>query len=130
MPFYRISEMDMQTVSARKVEMKTVAGELMKAGVVTYPLDGAPLPHFHPNEEQFVLVMSGKANMVLGDETRVIGPGDLVHIPRNARHGIRVVEAPYVFFTVKSPAGDGDLNQDYNLNVDAENMKQRLQAHR
>ena len=122
--------MDTQVVSARKVEMKTVAGELMKAGVVTYPLDGAPLPHSHPNEEQFVLVVSGKASMILGEEVRTIGPGDLVHIPRNVRHGIRIVEAPYVFFTVKSPAGDGDLNQDYSLDVDAESMKRRLQAHR
>ena len=130
MPFYKISEMPKRFIEMGAAEQQTVAGELMKAGMVTYQVGGGPPPHFHPNEEQFVLVMSGKANMVLGDETRVIGPGDLVHIPRNARHGIRVVEAPYVFFTVKSPAGDGDLNQDYNLNVDAENMKQRLQAHR
>jgi quercetin dioxygenase-like cupin family protein len=128
MPFYKISEMDKEVLSARKVEMKTVAGELMKTGVVTYPADGAPRPHSHPNEEQFVLVMSGKARMVLGEETRVIEPGDLVHIPRNVLHGIRIVEAPYVFFTVKSPAGDGDLNQDYNTDHDADAVRRKLQG--
>ena len=107
--------MDTQVVSARKVEMKTVAGELMKAGVVTYPLDGAPLPHSHPNEEQFVLVMSGKASMVLGDETRAIGPGDLVHIPRFTNHRSRALEGGATFFTVKFPRGDGDIDQDYHM---------------
>ena len=130
MPFYKISEMPKRFIEMGAAEQQTVAGELMKAGMVTYQVGGGPPPHFHPNEEQFVLVVSGKANMILGEEVRTIGPGDLVHIPRNARHGIRVVEAPYIFFTVKSPAGDGSLNQDYNRDKGAESMRRRLQAHR
>jgi quercetin dioxygenase-like cupin family protein len=128
MPFYKISEMKKEFIDMGKAEMQTVGGELMKAGVVTYPADGGPPPHYHPNEEQFVLVMGGKANMILGEETRVIGRCDLIHIPRNARHGIRIVEAPFVFFTVKSPAGDGTLNQDYNRAKDAEEARRRLAA--
>ena len=49
MPFYKINEMPKQFIEMGAAEQQTVAGELMKAGVVTYPLDGAPLPHFHPS---------------------------------------------------------------------------------
>ncbi|MEK6711676.1 MAG: cupin domain-containing protein [Nitrospinota bacterium] len=128
MPFYKISAMPKEFVDMGKAEMQTAPGELMKAGVVTYPAGGGPPPHYHPNEEQFLLVMGGKANMILGEEVRLIGPGDLVHIPRNVRHGIRIAEAPFVFFTVKSPAGDGTLNQDYNRAKDAEEALRRLAA--
>ncbi len=106
--------------------MQTVAGELMKAGMITYQVGGGPPPHYHPNEEQFILVMDGKMNMILGDETRIIGRGDLVHIPRNERHGVVIVEGPAVFFQVKSPVGDGTMNQDYNKAADADEVRAQL----
>ncbi len=128
MAFYRISEMETRFVDMGKARMQSVAGELMKAGMITYPEDGGPPPHFHPNEEQFLLVTSGKANVILGEETRVVVPGDLVHVPRSERHGLRVLEAPFSFFTVKSPAGDGDLYQDYNKAEDAEEARKKLES--
>ncbi len=130
MPFYRISEMQTQFVEMGAGQVQSVAGELMKAGMITYPEEGGPPPHFHPNEEQFLLVMEGRANVILGDETRIVVPGDLVHIRRNERHGLSIVEGPFVFFTVKSPAGDGDLYQDYNMAEDAEEARRKLEATR
>ena len=99
---------------------KSVAGELMKAGVVTYQDGEGPTPHFHPNEEQFILMLEGKFNMILGDETRVVEASDLIHIPRNTNHRSRAVDGPAVFFAVKSPCGNGELDQDYNLVEGAE----------
>jgi quercetin dioxygenase-like cupin family protein len=63
---------------------------------------------------------------VLGEETKVIGPGDLVHIPRNTMHGIKVTEGPAVFFACKSPVGTGHLSQDYNKAPDADALSKRL----
>ena len=103
MPFYKISEMEKVAVDLGQAVMRSVPGELMKAGSITYPVGGGPPPHFHPNEEQFVLMMEGKMNMILGDETRIVEKGDLIFIPRNTRHGIAIIEGPAVFFTVKSP---------------------------
>ncbi len=128
MPFYRISEMETQFVDMGNARMQSVGGELMKAGMITYPEGGGPPPHFHPNEEQFLLVMAGKANMLLGEETRVVGPGDLVHIRRGERHGLFIMEGPFSFFTVKSPAGDGDLYQDYNMDKDVEEARKKLKS--
>ena len=72
-------------------------------------------------------MLEGKMNMVLGEETKVIGAGDLVHIPRNTLHGIKVVERPAVFFACKSPVGTGHLSQDYNQAPNAAELEARLE---
>ena len=128
MPFYKISEMEEKRSTVSPGMGKSVAGELMKAAVVTYQDGEGPTPHFHPNEEQYVLMLEGKVRMVLGDEERIIEHGDLVHIPRNTRHGIRVVQGPAVFFAVKSPVGTGDMGQDYNKAKDADEVWKRLSS--
>ena len=127
MPFYQIDKMESKKDSAGgPASAKSVPGEFMKAGVVTYQIGDGPNPHFHPNEEQFILMLEGTLRMILGDEVRDIRKGDLVHIPRNTRHGVRCVEGPAVFFTCKSPCGDGDLSQAYNKAKDAEQAWSRL----
>jgi quercetin dioxygenase-like cupin family protein len=127
MPFYKISEMEAKKSNVGPAMGKTVPGELMKSGVVTYQEGEGPPPHFHPNEEQFMLILEGKMRMVLADEDRTIERGDLVHIPRNTRHGVVAVEGPAVFFAVKSPAGNGDLSQDYNKAENADELMERLE---
>ena len=126
MPFYKISEMDTISTALGDGAVQTSAGELMKAAMVTYQVDGGPPPHFHPNEEQFILMLDGKFNMILGDETREVQKGYLIHIPRNTRHGIHVVEGPAVFFHVKSPVGSGHMEGDYNEASDAAEVKKML----
>ena len=125
MPFYRISEMEAVRASVSPATAKTAPGELMKVGVVTYLKGEGAMPHFHPNEEQFILVLEGRRFMIVGDEERVVEPGDLVHIPRNTRHGGRTLTNKAVFFAAKSPCGDGDLAQDYNKAPDAEAVIER-----
>ncbi len=127
MPFYRISELEkLREKESPLAEIQKVVGELMKVGIVTYHKGHGPPPHFHPNEEQFILVLEGRRYLICGDEERIIGPGDLVHIPRNTRHGGRSLDEKCVIFAVKSPAGDGRLGQDYNKASDAEEVVQRL----
>ena len=126
MPFYRIAEMENVKDLYGPTEHKAVAGELIKIGIVTYEPGQEPEPHFHPNEEQFILMLGGRVQMVLGEETREIGEGDLVHVPRNTVHGIRITEGPAVFFTCKSPVGTGELSLDYNRAPDADKLADRL----
>ena len=126
MPFYKISEMETVKSSSGPATAKTVAGELMKAGVVTYQDGEGPPPHFHPNEEQYMLMLEGELNMILGEEQRIIAKGDMIHIPRNTRHGVVAVGGPAVFFAVKSPCGNGNLDQDYNRANDADEVLGRL----
>ena len=108
------------------VMMMQFGGELIKVGIVTYEAEDAPLPHSHPNDEQWIYILEGRVAVLLSDEITTIGPGDLVHIPRNTVHGIRILESPCRFFTCKSPAGSGNLSEDYNDVSNAEELKQRL----
>jgi quercetin dioxygenase-like cupin family protein len=128
MPFYKIAEMQAHS-SMVNPEMfaKTAVGEFMKAGIVTKPEGEGPPLHMHPNEEQFTLVLEGKLHFVLGDEERICERGDLIHIPRFTQHRSRALGGPAVFFTVKSPAGDGNLDQDYNRAEDAEAAEKRYE---
>jgi len=49
---------------------------------------GASLhPHYHDSME-FYRILEGEAVIQIEDEQRLLTPGDLVHIPRNAKHSI------------------------------------------
>ena len=58
-----------------------------------------------------------------GPKDRVVGPGTLVHIPRNTRHRSRPVNGPATFVTIKSPCGSGELDQDYRLRPEAKEIE-------
>jgi quercetin dioxygenase-like cupin family protein len=126
--FYNISEMQEKKSNVGPAVGKSVAGELIKVGITTYQEGEGPPPHVHPNEEQFMLVLEGRMRMIVGEEERVIGPGTLVHIPRNTRHGVCALDGPAVFFAAKSPVGTGDMAQDYNKAKDADEVWKRLSA--
>jgi quercetin dioxygenase-like cupin family protein len=121
MPFYKIADMAGKHDGVNPlIESRTAVGEFMKVGIVTKPEGEGPPLHEHPNEEQFTLILEGEMHFILGDEDRVVGPGTLVHIPRNTRHRSRPVNGPCTVFAVKSPAGDGRMVQDYKMRPEAE----------
>ncbi len=116
MPFYIVKDMKEGHSDVNpKISNHAAVGEFMKAALVTKPEGEGPPLHMHPNEEQWTYVVSGKMHYVLGDEERIVEAGDIVHIPRFTNHRSRSIDGPAKFFTVKSPAGDGTLTQDYNM---------------
>ena len=128
MPHFHLPDIDFKPDDTAPALMKTFTGEFMKAALVRYDEGIAPPPHFHPNEEQFIYLLEGKLRMVLGDDTATIVPGDVVHIPRNVRHGILPVEGGCLFWSVKSPPGDGRHSQDYNRADNAEALQKTMAA--
>ena len=105
---------------------KQATGERIKVGIVTLRPGEEPDPHFHPNEEQFDLILEGRVRMVVGDETKVLERGDIVHIPRNTTHARKVLESPLVFLNCKSSVGSGELSSDYSQAPDFAEIKGRL----
>ncbi len=127
MPIYHIAELMGQRPAVNPAMiMQTVVGEFMKVGIVTKPEGEGPPLHMHPNEEQFTLILEGKLHFILGDEDRIVERGDLIHIPRFTPHRSRAVGGTAVFFTVKYPAGSGDLNQDYHTAAGAEEAEKKF----
>ncbi len=127
MPVYKAQDMQATPdIKNPEVMMIQFGGELIKVGIVTYEAGEGPPPHYHPNDEQFIYVLEGRAAQLLDHEIVTISPGDLVHIPRNTVHGIRILEGPFRFFTCKSPAGSGQMSEDYTDVPNVAELERRL----
>ncbi|HTU03745.1 MAG TPA: cupin domain-containing protein [Candidatus Sulfotelmatobacter sp.] len=59
-------------------------------------------PHRH-EAEQFSIVLKGRMRFVVGGEARVLGPGDVAHIPPNVPHSIESLEEYVQVLDVFSP---------------------------
>jgi len=127
MPVYKGADMKpTPDVIRPHIMMNQYGGELIKAGVVTYAQGDAPPPHVHPTDEQWIYLLEGRLATILGDELDIIGPGDLVYIPRGVPHGIRLLGPECRFFTCKSPAGSGALSEDYTAIPNLDDMIRKL----
>lgn len=66
--------------------MQTVTGTNVMAIWVAFDPNFEVPSHHHPHE-QMGLVLEGHLTITIGDETRVLGPGDAYAIPPNVPHG-------------------------------------------
>ena len=70
--------------------------------------DGAEVPmHSHPHEQGGIL-LQGRLQLTIGDETRVVEPGAMFLIEANIPHRAVAVEGPVVVLDVFSP-----VREDY-----------------
>ena len=66
------------------------------------------VPHVHKNHDLTVVVMRGRGPIVIAQEQRFLGVGDVVFIPRDTVHYfINVSPDPAVALVVFSPPFDG-----------------------
>lgn len=79
--------------------LKAIAGEQVFLGHVTYAPGTVVARHSHPESEQAMWIVEGSMVMTVGDETRELGPGDVVVVNRGIEHelvskgGVMFVEA-------------------------------------
>jgi quercetin dioxygenase-like cupin family protein len=61
--------------------------------------------HFHPHREEIIYVVEGTAEQWVGDEYRLLGPGEIAHIPAGTVHGTYNPHPErLVFLAILSPA--------------------------
>jgi mannose-6-phosphate isomerase-like protein (cupin superfamily) len=58
----------------------------MSLAEATLPPGGATVPHYHVEAEEIYYILSGTGTMRVGEETRSVGPGDAIAIPRGMPH--------------------------------------------
>jgi quercetin dioxygenase-like cupin family protein len=64
--------------------------------------------HSHPYE-QVSVVIQGRMRLVVGGETREVGPGDMWFAPSGIPHGGEILsDEPVIFIDVYSPPSSGD----------------------
>jgi quercetin dioxygenase-like cupin family protein len=72
---------------------------------VTMPAGAAHQFHRHPRMEEMLYYVSGRAEQWVGDRKRILGPGDVAHVPIDEVHGTyNVFDEPVVFVAILSPA--------------------------
>ena len=75
---------------------------------------GAEVPlHDHPHEQGGIL-LSGKLQLTIGEETRVVEPGAMFLIPPNVPHRAVAVDGPVRVLDIFSP-----VREDYAAMRDA-----------
>ena len=65
-------------------------------------------PHRHDRHDLLVVILRGHGTMRLGDETRPVGEGSILYVPRGTPHAFRNAAAePAAAYAVYLPAFDG-----------------------
>jgi quercetin dioxygenase-like cupin family protein len=59
--------------------------------------------HIHAESDKFYLVLSGKARMIVGQETREANQGTVVWAPADLPHGVAEALEPTVMLVVMAP---------------------------
>ena len=62
--------------------------------------------HVHEAVDKFYLVISGKASIVVGDETRELGPGGMAWAPAGVPHGVNPADEDVVILVTMAPPPD------------------------
>jgi quercetin dioxygenase-like cupin family protein len=80
-------------------------GAEQTVGLAVFESGKGNVEHIHPNCEEVLYVLEGEMEHTLGEEVAPLRPGDLIVIPRNARHCVRSVgDAPArVLISFSSP---------------------------
>lgn len=82
----------------------TDAEELLLVRVRMPPGQGHAF-HRHPAMEEIIYVVSGEAEQWVDRQSRVLGPGDVAHIPKDVVHGTyNAGDEILVFLAILSPA--------------------------
>lgn len=60
--------------------------DTLTVGKVTIEAGERNSEHYHPNCDEALYLLSGELTHTLGEEERVLQPGDLIHIPQGEPH--------------------------------------------
>lgn len=86
----------------------TGSEQLITVRVEVEPGNGHPF-HRHPNMEEIIYVLSGRAEQWLEEESKILEKDEAVFIPENLVHAtFNAGEEPLVFLAILSPAMDLD----------------------
>ena len=103
MPFYNWSQMERSMISPQysAAEGPTIKGGQIEVGRYRFAAGAGSKPHKHP-EEQVINVLSGRFRVRIGNEERILGPGEAALIPANTEHEARAVDGEVEIISCKN----------------------------
>ncbi len=63
-------------------------GERLFVGLNCFEVGQSQRVHVHAGADKFYLILSGRARMTVGEQTRDAGPGTVVWAPADVPHGV------------------------------------------
>jgi quercetin dioxygenase-like cupin family protein len=84
------------------VRLHAVGGDQVLLCRVVYEPGKRVARHAHEDTEQLMAVLEGSVTMTIGDETRELGPGDVVCVNRGIEHELHS-EGGVTFFEALAP---------------------------
>jgi len=75
-----------ETLMASRIGRRMVSGDKMTMVMLNLAKGAMVGQHQHPHE-QLIYVLSGKIEFESNDGKRILGRGDVVHLPSNVPHG-------------------------------------------
>ncbi len=68
----------------------------------------AETPHRHDEHDLLVVILEGHGTMLIGEQTRAVGAGSILYIPRHTRHAFTNESAqPATAYAIYTPPFDG-----------------------
>ena len=103
MPFYNWTEMDRSVISPQYSAgvRATIKGGQIEVGRYGFAAGTGSKPHKHP-EEQVINVLSGNFRVRIGNEERILGPGEAALVPPNTEHEARAVDSEVEIISCKN----------------------------
>jgi mannose-6-phosphate isomerase-like protein (cupin superfamily) len=86
---------------------RTIASDSLSSSFVIF-IKKEVKKHKHTTHTENVYILDGEGEMVLGDRSFKVKKGDIIFIPKNTVHSLKVVSAiPMKVLSVQSPNFDG-----------------------
>jgi quercetin dioxygenase-like cupin family protein len=89
------------------VDIQTVACRSMMMSLVEFHPYAVVEKHSHPHE-QVGIIIEGRAHFFVGEDDRVLGPGDMYRIPGGVEHRVVALDQPVKAFDIFTP-----IREDY-----------------
>jgi quercetin dioxygenase-like cupin family protein len=98
---------DLVTFSeAKATKADLIVGAHLFVGLNCFEPGQSQNIHVHGGSDKFYLVLSGKARITVGDETREVGEGTVVWAPANVPHGVaEALERTVLLIAMGPPPG-------------------------
>ena len=86
---FAIRPLDRATFSAMKAAKTDLwQGEHLFVGLNCFEPGQSQTPHVHGGADKFDLILSGRARLTVGAESREAGPGTVIWAPADVAHGV------------------------------------------
>jgi quercetin dioxygenase-like cupin family protein len=92
------------------IERQMIVGDKLMVCRLTFAPGTVTPEHDHPHE-QVTMVERGRVRFVVGKDVRIMGPGEVVHLPGGVWHGATMLDEEVVLIDIFSPPREDFLAQ-------------------